>query len=132
MNGRDLALGVVAGLAVAGALRTRGSRNTEVATLSRGLLRLPGQAPIRVKKLGAGAFATAYVTVDRTPPVVYVLTSDDVYDKELLAMAGANDAVAPLISSPSTGRERRRLQRSAPAPASGGHSHGQFRSEDGR
>jgi len=88
VNGRDLALGVVAGLAVAGAVaKGRGSRNAETATLSRGLLRLPGQAPIRVKKLGAGAFATAYITVEARPPVVYVVTPDDVYDKELLAMA---------------------------------------------
>jgi hypothetical protein len=40
-----------------------------------------------VKKLGAGAFATAYVTTEASPPVVYVFTPDDVYDKELLAMA---------------------------------------------
>lgn len=89
MNGRDLTLGALAGLAVAGmvAQRRRGSRDEEVITLSRGVLRIPGEAPIRVKKLGAGAFATAYVTVEASPPVVYVVTPDDVYDKELLAMA---------------------------------------------
>lgn len=87
-NGLWLTLGAVGAVAVAGAVaKGRGSRNAETATLSRGLLRLPGKPPIRVKKLGAGAFATAYVTVDARPPVVYVLTPDDVYDKELLAMA---------------------------------------------
>lgn len=88
MNGRDLTLGALAGLAVAGLLtQRRGSRDEALASLARGVLRLPGQAPIKVKKLGAGAFATAYVTTDMTPPVVYVFTPEDVYDKELLAMA---------------------------------------------
>lgn len=88
MNGRDLTLGLAAGLAVAGLVsQRRGSRDEEVASLVRGVLRLPGRAPIKVKKLGAGAFATAYVTTEERPPVVYVLTPDDVYDKELLAMA---------------------------------------------
>ena len=88
MNGRDLTLGALAGLAVAGLLtQRRGSRDEALASLTRGVLRLPGQAPIKVKKLGAGAFATAYVTTEVTPPVVYVFTPEDVYDKELLAMA---------------------------------------------
>jgi len=88
MNGRDLTLGALAGLAVAGLVaQRRGSRDESLASLTRGVLRLPGQAPIQIKKLGAGAFATAYVTTEATPPVVYVVTPDDVYDKELLAMA---------------------------------------------
>ena len=88
MNGRDLTLGALAGLAVAGLLtQRRGSRDAALASLTRGVLRLPGRAPIKIKKLGAGAFATAYVTTEATPPVVYVFTPDDVYDKELLAMA---------------------------------------------
>jgi len=88
MNGRDLTLGIAAGLAVAGLLtQRRGSRDEGLASLTRGVLRLPGLAPIKVKKLGAGSFATAYVTTEATPPVVYVVTPDDVYDKELLAMA---------------------------------------------
>jgi hypothetical protein len=88
MNGRDLTLGALAGLAVAGLLtQRRGSRDEALAFLTRGVLRLPGQGPIKIKKLGAGAFATAYVTTEATPPVVYVFTPDDVYDKELLAMA---------------------------------------------
>lgn len=88
MNGRDLTLVALAGLAVAGLVaQRRGSRDMETASLTRGVLRLPGQAPIQIKKLGAGAFATAYVTTEMTPPVVYVFTPDDVYDKELLAMA---------------------------------------------
>jgi hypothetical protein len=69
------------------AQRRRGSRDMEIASLTRGVLRLPGRAPIKIKKLGAGAFATAYLTTEVTPPVVYVFTPDDVYDKELLAMA---------------------------------------------
>jgi hypothetical protein len=88
MNGRDLTLGALAGLAVAGLLtQRRGSRDEALASLTRGVLRLPGQGPIKVKKLGAGAFSTAYVTTEATPPVVYVFTPEDVYDKELLAMA---------------------------------------------
>ena len=88
MNGRDLTLGALAGLAVAGLLaQRRGSRDEALASLTRGVLRLPGRAPIKIKKLGAGAFATAYVTTEATPPVVYVFTPEDVYDKELLAMA---------------------------------------------
>jgi len=88
VNGRDLTLGALAGLAVAGLVaQRRGSRDESLASLTRGVLRLPGQAPIQIKKLGAGAFATAYVTTEMTPPVVYVVTPDDVYDKELLAMA---------------------------------------------
>jgi len=89
VNGRDLTLGALAGLAVAGmvAQRRRGSRDESLAFLTRGVLRLPGQAPIKIKKLGAGAFATAYVTTEATPPVVYVFTPEDVFDKELLAMA---------------------------------------------
>ena len=88
MNGRDLTLGALAGLAVAGLLtQRRGSRDEALASLTRGVLRLPGQGPIKVKKLGAGSFATAYVTTEATPPVVYVFTPEDVYDKELLAMA---------------------------------------------
>lgn len=88
MNGRDLTLGALAGLAVAGMVaQRRGSRDESLASLTRGVLRLPGQGPIKIKKLGAGAFATAYLTTEATPPVVYVLTPDDVYDKELLAMA---------------------------------------------
>ena len=88
MNGRDLALGALAGLAVAGMVaQRRGSRDESLASLTRGVLRLPGQAPIKIKKLGAGAFATAYVTTEATPPVVYVFTPEDVFDKELLAMA---------------------------------------------
>ena len=88
MNGRDLTLGALAGLAVAGLLaQRRGSRDEALASLTRGVLRLPGQGPIKVKKLGAGAFATAYVTTEVTPPVVYVFTPEDVFDKELLAMA---------------------------------------------
>lgn len=88
MNGRDLTLGALAGLAVAGLLtQRRGSRDEALASLTRGVLRLPGQAPIKVKKLGAGSFATAYVTTEATPPVVYVFTPEDVFDKELLAMA---------------------------------------------
>ena len=88
MNGRDLTLGALAGLAVAGLVaQRRGSRDEALASLTRGVLRLPGRAPIKVKKLGAGAFATAYVATEVTPPVVYVFTPEDVYDKELLAMA---------------------------------------------
>jgi len=88
MNGRDLTLGLAAGLAIAGLVsQRRGSRDEGLASLVRGVLRLPGRDPIKVKKLGAGAFATAYVTTDMTPPVVYVFTPDDVYDKELLGMA---------------------------------------------
>lgn len=88
MNGRDLTLGALAGLAVAGLVaQRRGSRDESLASLTRGVLRLPGQAPIQIKKLGAGAFATAYVTIEMTPPVVYVFTPEDVFDKELLAMA---------------------------------------------
>ena len=88
MNGRTLTLGALAGLAVVGLLtQRRGSRDESLASLTRGVLRLPGRAPIKIKKLGAGAFATAYVTTEATPPVVYVFTPEDVFDKELLAMA---------------------------------------------
>ena len=88
MNGRTLTLGALAGLAVAGLVaKRRGSRDAVLASLTRGVLRLPGQAPIKVKKLGSGSFATAYVTTEATPPVVYVFTPEDVFDKELLAMA---------------------------------------------
>jgi hypothetical protein len=88
VNGRDLTLGALAGLAVAGLLtQRRGSRDEALASLTRGVLRLPGRGAIKIKKLGAGAFATAYVTTEMTPPVVYVFTPEDVYDKELLAMA---------------------------------------------
>jgi hypothetical protein len=87
-NGTLVTLGLIGVVAAAGLVsQRRGSRDEEVASLVRGVLRLPGRAPIKVKKLGAGSFATAYVTTEESPPVVYVLTPDDVYDKELLAMA---------------------------------------------
>jgi len=61
----------------------------EMLRLSRGTLTTPDET-IKVHQIGKGAFAVAYVE-DNVPagriPRVFIVVNDDVYDKELLAMA---------------------------------------------
>jgi len=61
----------------------------ETLRLSRAVLQTP-DGPIKVRQIGKGAFSVALVeenVASGVRPRVFLLSSDDVYDKELLAMA---------------------------------------------
>jgi DNA repair protein RadC len=64
----------------------RRNPNYENLRISRGVLYSP-EGNIRVKQIGKGAFTTAYVEVDAPTPRVFLVASDEVVDKELLAAA---------------------------------------------
>jgi hypothetical protein len=80
-------------------MRRRRNPNYENLRISRGVLYSP-EGNIRVKQIGKGSFTTAYVEVDaptpgnraqtaesRAQPRVFLVASDEVVDKELLAAA---------------------------------------------
>ena len=63
--------------------------DAETLRLSRAVLQTP-DGPIKVRQIGKGAFSVALVeenVASGERPRVFLLSSDDVYDKELLAMA---------------------------------------------
>ena len=69
----------------------------EMLRLSRGTLHTP-DGPIKVRQIGRGAFSLAMVEDGVAPgvrPRVFVFSADDVYDKELLAMAHDADPANP-------------------------------------
>ena len=64
----------------------RRNPNYENLRISRGVLYSP-EGNIRVKQIGKGAFTTAYVTTEAPTPRVFLVASDEVVDKEILAAA---------------------------------------------
>ena len=61
-------------------------------TISRGILSSPESGPIAVRRIGKGAFATAYADDDDN---VYVTVPEDIYDKEILADIHRDDPENP-------------------------------------
>jgi hypothetical protein len=64
----------------------RRNPNYENLRISRGVLYSP-EGNIRVKQIGKGSFTTAYVTTEAPTPRVFLVASDEVVDKEILASA---------------------------------------------